>query len=116
MKNQKMQIWWCPQVGECEEHFYIPVHSVEEAKKIMDVLAYYDAYQMNQNIKGDYCNCGGLEVYDEVEQEWCDWYYESGSGDDYVYFDDVDEYIEAMSDKKDELINDMRAMNCQVYF
>ena len=111
-QNQKMRVWWCPQVGGCEKHFYIPVHSVEEAKKIMDVLAYYDCYQMNQNVKGDYANCGGLEVWDEIEQEWCDWWYE----DENHYFDDIDDYIEAMSDKKDELETDMSEMASQVHF
>jgi len=112
MNNQKIRVWWCPQVGRCSEHFYIPVESVEEAKKIMDVLAYYDAYQMNQNIKGDYCNTGGLEVWDEEEQEWCDWIYE----DDKYYFEDVDEYIEVMSDKKDVLEAAMKEMASQVHF
>lgn len=114
--NQKMRVWWCPQVGVCREHFYIPVHSVEEAKKIMDTLAFYDCYQMNQNIKGDFCNCGGLEVWDDAEQDWCDWYYEGGSGDSYAYYDDVDEYIADMSDKKDELEADMKEMANQVHF
>lgn len=112
MKNQKMRVWWCPQVGGCEKHFYIPVHSIEEAKKIMDVLAYYDCYQMNQHVNGDYANCGGLEVWDEAEQEWCDWWYE----DENHYFDDVDEYIEAMSDKKDVLEADAKEMASQVHF
>lgn len=116
MNNQKMRIWWCPQVGGCEKSFYIPVHSVEEARKIMDVLAFYDCYQMNQNVKGDYANCGGLEVWDEVEQDWCDWYYEDESGDKYVYFDDVDEYVADMSDQKDVLEADMKEMASQVHF
>ena len=111
-QNQKMRVWWCPQVGAYEKHFHIPVHSVEEAKKIMDVLVYYDCYQMNQNVKGDYANCGGLEVWDEIEQEWCDWWYE----DENNYFDNIDDYIEAMSDKKDELETDMSEMASQVHF
>lgn len=112
MNKQKMRVWWCPQVGMCDKHFYIPVHSVEEAKKIMDVLAYYDCYQMNQHVKGDYANCGGLEVWDETEQEWCDWWYE----DENHYFDDVDEYIEAMSDKKNVLEADAKEMVSQIHF
>lgn len=116
MNNQKMRVWWCPQIGACREHFYIPVHSVEEAKKVMDALAFYDCYQMNQNIKGDYANCGGLEMWDDYEQGWCDWYCECESGDYYAYYDDVDEYIADMSDKKDELEADMKEMANQVHF
>ena len=114
MKNQKMRVWWNPQIGACDKHFYIPVHSVEEARKIMDVLAYYDCYQMNQNIKGDYANCGGLEVWDEVEQDWFDWYYEDNEKLDYC--DDVNSYIEFFSDKKDVLEADMKEMASQVHF
>ena len=112
MNNQKMRVWWCPQVGVVKEHFYIPVESAEEAKKIMDVLAYYDCYQMNQNIKGDYCNTGGLEVWDDFDEDWCDWCYE----DDDNYFDDLDDYINVMSDKKDVLARQQREMASQVHF
>lgn len=114
MKNQKMRVWWNPQVGVCDEHFYIPVHSVEEAKKIMDVLAYYDCYQMNQHVKCDYVNCGGLEVWDEIEQDWCDWCYEDNEKLDYC--DAIDSYIELFSDKKDALEADAKEMASQVHF
>ena len=112
MNNQKMRVWWCPQVGVVKEYFYIPVESVEEAKKIMDVLAYYDCYQMNQNIKGDYCNTGGLEVWDEDDQDWYDWYYEDADN----YFDDVDDYIKAMSSMKNTLEAAKNEMAIQVHF
>lgn len=112
MKNKVMRVWWIPQVGFGGEAFHIPVESVEEAKKIMDVLAFYDCYQLNNNIKGDYCNTGGLEVWDEEFDEWTDWYYEDNDN----YFDDVEEYIEAMSDKKDKLEADTAIMASQVHF
>lgn len=112
MKNQAMRVWWMPQVGIDCESFYVPVESVEEAKKIMDVLAYYDCYQMNNDIKGDYCNTGGVEVWDSEANEWTDWYYE----DEDNYFDDVNEYIEAMSDKRDKLDGDADIMASQVHF
>lgn len=78
----------------------------------MDVLAYYDCYQMNQNIKGDFCNCGGLEVWDDTEQEWNDWYYV----DENDYFDDLDEYITSKSSKYKALESDMKEMASQVTF
>lgn len=40
----KLRVWWIPQVG-MEQTFYIPVNSVEEGKKMIDVLAAYDAFQ-----------------------------------------------------------------------
>ena len=112
MAKQKMRVWWNPQLGEIEESFYIPVETIEEAKKIMDVLAYYDCYQMNKGIKDDYCNCGGLEVWNEEEQDWNDWYYE----DEDNYFDDVDDYVDVMSDQKEVLEAALIEMGKQVSF
>lgn len=58
-----MQVWWIPQVPM--KSFKIDVYSVEEAAKIMDVLAEYDLFQFNNNIKPDYFNIGGLRVWME---------------------------------------------------
>ena len=35
-------------------------------------LAHYERYQFEQNIKPDYSNVGGLEMFDG--KEWEDWY------------------------------------------
>ena len=85
----KLRVWWIPQMGACDP-FYIPVESVEEGKKVMDLLAAYDAFQFQNMIKPDYCNVGGLEMFDEEEGEWNDWYLETE--DD--YFENADEYCE----------------------
>lgn len=92
-KKIKMRVWWMPQVG-ANATFYIPVKSVEEARKYMDILAAYDAFQYNHHIKPDYCNIGGLQVWDENEKDWCDWHGE-GTNDCY---DEVDDYIESHDD------------------
>ena len=93
----KMRVWWIPQAGETNEPFYIPVHNVEEARKILDILGAYDAYQLQNNIKPDYCNVGGLEVYNEETEDWEDWYIETEND----YFDDVDEYIDSLDNAKE---------------
>ena len=67
-KKIKMRVWWMPQVG-ADATFYIPVKSVEEARKYMDILAAYDAFQYNHHSEGT---------------------------DD--YFDEVDDYIESHDD------------------
>ena len=36
--KEKLRVWWIPQVG-LSDAFYIPVKSVEEGKKVMDILA-----------------------------------------------------------------------------
>ena len=53
----KLRVWWIPQAGATEEAFYVPVETVEEGKKVMDMLAAYDAYQRQNRIKPDYYNC-----------------------------------------------------------
>lgn len=99
----KLRVWWIPQVGACD-CFYIPVSTPEEGKKVMDILAAYDLFQLNKNIKPDFCNAGGLEVWNEEEQDWCDWYMET----EYDYFDDVDEYCESESCPQKEELESLR--------
>lgn len=57
-KEGDLKVWWIPQIPG--KAFEIPVDSMQEGKKIMDVLADYDAFQFKYNIKPDYANMGGL--------------------------------------------------------
>lgn len=104
----KLRVWWIAQVGLVEP-FYVPVESVEEGKKILDLLSYYDAWQLQNEIKPDYTNCGGLEMFDEEEQEWTQWYLETEDN----YFDDVDEYCDQCANVE-ELTNFNNALYKQV--
>lgn len=103
-----LRVWWIPQVG-INEIFYVPVNSVEEGKKVMDLLAAYDAFQLQNRVKPDYCNVGGLQIRDENSQQWNDWYLETE--DD--YFDDVDEYCE-QCERADELVGFNRELFKQI--
>ena len=80
MRNGQLKIWWIPQVPM--KPFEVYVDTLQEAKKILDVLAYYDIFQFKNNIKPDYCNAGGLVTYDKETDDWTDWYDED-SGDDF---------------------------------
>lgn len=95
---KKMRVYWIPQVG-VNAIFYIPVSSVEEAKKYIDILSAYDCFQYNKNIKPDYCNLGGLEMYNDETEEWENWYYE----DEETYIEDIDEYCNVKSPNVGEL-------------
>ena len=86
----KLRVWWIPQVGAISEAFYVPVQSVEEGKKVLDMLAAYDAFQLQNRIKPDYSNAGGLQIYNPEIADYEDWYLET----DDDYFDDVDDYCE----------------------
>lgn len=105
--EKKMRAWWCPQVWN-KFSFYVPVKTVEEAKRLMDTLAAYDQFQFETNIKLDFCNAGGLQVWDEEEQDWIDWEYEY-DGD---YYDNVDEYF----DGNEEMERFTREVFSQVNF
>lgn len=89
----KLRVWWIPQVG-ISETFYVPVNTPEEGKKLLDTLAAYDAFQFQNNVKPDYCNVGGLQMFDEEDGEWCDWNIETNNYP-FTYYDDLDEYCES---------------------
>ena len=50
----KLKVWWIPQIPM--KAFEVLVPSVEEGRKLCDVLAQYDAFQFDNKIKPDYCN------------------------------------------------------------
>ena len=72
-----LRVWWIPQV--LMQPFYVPVSSVAEGVKIMDVLAEYDLFQHRHHVKPDYCNVGGLQMLEDGE--WVDWCTEDGEDD-----------------------------------
>ena len=67
----KLRVWWMPQLPG--ELFSVPVSSVDEGVKIIDVLGKYDNFQLENNIKPDYANAGGIEMYDDDLGDWIDW-------------------------------------------
>lgn len=88
-KEGDLQVWWIPQVP-CKA-FNVPVKTPEEAILILDTLAKYDLFQLENNIKPDYCNAGGLNVFEEGE--WSTWYHPDTG-------DDIDEYRNQLEEKR----------------
>jgi hypothetical protein len=74
------KVWWIPQVPM--KSFQVQVCSVEEGRKICDVLAAYGLFQYQNNIKPDYANAGGL-VFSAAPI--------SEHGDDWIDVPDADE-------------------------
>ena len=72
-----LRVWWIPQVPM--KAFEVPVSSVAEGVKILDVLAEYDLFQLAHHVKGDYANAGGLQMLEAGE--WIDWCTEDGDDD-----------------------------------
>lgn len=83
MLNWKLRVWWIPQLPmDCP--FYVSVETVREGRMILEVLADYDIFQFENNIKPDYSNTGGLEHFDPDDTEdgpegsWVEWCDEDG--------------------------------------
>lgn len=81
----RMRVWWIPQVPM--KPFHVDVKTLDEAKLLLNTLAQYDLFQLENNIKPDYSNAGGLEMYDEEEGDWFEWSNEDG--------DQIDEVMRA---------------------
>lgn len=73
-KKGDLAVVWIPQFPM--DVFEVPVSSVQEGKKILDVLADYDLFQYENKIKPDYANTGGLVEFDGLE--WLEWVNEDG--------------------------------------
>jgi hypothetical protein len=73
-----LKVWWVPQVPMAPFEAVAP--DLATAAAILDVLSDYDAYQFRTNVKGDYCNAGGLMILC-ADGEWEDW--ETEDGDDF---------------------------------
>lgn len=87
-KQGDLRVWWVPQVPGAQ--FKVAVESVTQAILVLTTLANYDLFQLHNNIKPDFCNAGGLEVFDEEDcgedgDGWSEWYDEEGR--------DIDEVI-----------------------
>lgn len=96
----KLRVWHIPQVPM--KAFFVEVGSVEEGVRMMDALASYDIFQYENNIKPDYCNANGLQMWDEslteedmadmeLSDKWVDW------GND--FFDDPRDYLESLKEE-----------------
>lgn len=73
----KLRVWWIPQVPM--KAFYVPVENLVEAKLLLDTLANYDLFQYENRVKPDYCNAGGLHVFEDGE--WIDWHHPESDAD-----------------------------------
>ena len=75
-----LKVWWVPQLPG--KAFEVPVPDLRSAALLLNTLADYDQFQFENNIKPDYCNAGGLMVFED--DDWIDWYSEDGDDFDEV--------------------------------
>lgn len=69
-----LRVWHIPQIPG--KPIRISVRDLAEADLVMGTLAKYDEFQFDNNIKPDYSNAQGLEVFDG--SEWTSWYSDDG--------------------------------------
>lgn len=80
MSHGQLRVWWIPQIPM--KAFTVEVASLAEAKLLLNVLADYDTFQFENNIKPDYCNSGGLQVWHDDERDFIDWMNDEGDSID----------------------------------
>jgi hypothetical protein len=80
-----LKLWWIPQIPM--KAFEVEIASLEEGVKLLEVLANYDLFQFENNVKPDYSNAGGIVMFEAESGEWVDWY------DDDTGEDDPREYL-----------------------
>lgn len=98
-KQGDLKVCWFPQVP-CKA-FEVPVTSVAEGVKLMDVLADYDLFQYKNRIKPDYANMGELVIFEEGE--FISWSIElfdmTIKGEQYTeYFDVPEDFLNFLSE------------------
>ena len=93
-KHGDLKVWWVPQVPM--KAFEVPVSSLREASFLLDVLADYDRFQFENNVKPDYCNAGGLMQFDADIADWSDW--EGDLGEDFDEVRHDPEFIAAVGE------------------
>ena len=89
-----LRVWWMPQVPG--KPFHVDVDNIVEGVKLMNTLADYDQFQLDNTPKlFDFCNMGGLQMFDTADTtdgpngswvNWCD--EETGEDDPKVYLSD----------------------------
>lgn len=67
-----LQVWWIPQVPMPAFHVRVP--DLKTAALLVEVLGDYDAFQLEHNVKPDYCNAGGVQRYEDDGEGGFDWF------------------------------------------
>lgn len=80
LKLGDLRVWWVPQVPG--KLFTVAVTSREQGRWLCDVLADYDKFQYDENVKGDYCNAGGVQRLEDDGDGGMDWFDISDDEDD----------------------------------
>lgn len=64
------RVWHIPQIPGAP--FVVDTNDLDAARLLLDTLARYDQFQLDQRIKPDYSNVGGILVWNADEQSYED--------------------------------------------
>lgn len=97
-KKGDLVVWWVPQVPM--KAFVAPVKTLAEARLLLRTLARYDIFQLENKVKPDFCNAGGLVEWDG--KDFPEFYADSESMELYdAEFDSLtDSQIEQLDKKR----------------
>ena len=54
--------------------FTVETTNAIDAEKILDVLEDFSLFEIQNNVKPDYAEAGGIDIWDEEYQEWTDYH------------------------------------------
>lgn len=91
VNKTKYKVWHIPQVPG--KPFEIYCETLEEVVSMVQVLAEYDKFQLENNIKPDYANVNGVCIWEDSGDGEFDWYDWSALGKNGWWYDDIWEYI-----------------------
>lgn len=94
MKDKKLRVVHLPNVGVVTNNYVVDVKDLDEAYKVMNVIAYYDLFLLEEGLREDFSNAMFLEEYDEEEKDWVSWV------DDETGIDDLFEYVEFIKENE----------------
>jgi hypothetical protein len=67
---KRFKAWYIPQVPM--KAFEVEVSTAAEAKAALEMITNFSIFELENKIKPDYFDAGGVMVWDEAEHEWFD--------------------------------------------
>lgn len=58
-----LKVWHIPQVPG--KSFQVSVKDYAEAEKVMETLAFYDLFQLEEKVKPDFANVQGVSIFED---------------------------------------------------
>lgn len=68
-KEGSLRVWHNPQLGRGTIFYVYGIRDVKHALEVIETLSAYDLFQLENGIKPDFCNCSGLEVFEDGSWE-----------------------------------------------